>query len=82
MFLYEFTKTNRITTCPRTIICNTCEQMYVSGDILNAVENVDYQEYYGFPGSFFKSPPIVIDESTLKKLMKMNRTPPLNIDEQ
>ena len=45
--------------------------MNVLGDILNAGEIVEYQEYYGFTGSFFKIAPTVIDEYTKKKLMNM-----------
>ena len=45
------------TSSPRTIICNTCEKMNVSGDILNAGGNVEVLEDYGFKGSFFKTPP-------------------------
>ena len=54
--------------------------MNVSGDILNAGGNVVDQEDYGFTGSFFKISPIVIDENTQNKLIKMKRTPMLNND--
>ena len=40
--------------------------MNVLGDILNAGEIVEYQEYYGFTGSFFKIYLIVIDKITKK----------------
>ena len=56
--------------------------MNVSGDILNAGGNVEYHEDYGFTGSFFKVSPIVINDSTKKKLMKMKRTPMSNIYKQ
>ena len=38
----------------------------MSGDILNAGENVEEQEDYGFIGSFFQKAPIIIDGSTKK----------------
>ena len=41
------------------------------GDILNAGDNVGYQDYYGFTGSFFKTVPTVIDDCTRNKLLKM-----------
>ena len=56
--------------------------MNVSGNILNAGGNVEYQEYYGFTASFFKNSPFVIDNITKNELMKMKRTPMLNNDEK
>ena len=41
--------------------------MNLLGDILNAGDNVDGQEDYGFTGSFFKITPTVIDKYTKKK---------------
>ena len=40
--------------------------MNVLGDILNAGDNVKYQEDYGFTGSFFKITPTAIDDYKLK----------------
>ena len=40
MLLFEFPQALEINTCPRTIVCNNCELINVSGDILNAGENV------------------------------------------
>ena len=37
------------------------------GDILNAVDNFDDQDDYGFTGSFFKTPPTVIYDYTKSK---------------
>ena len=54
----------------------------MSGDILNSGANVEDQEDYGFIASFFKISPIVIDDITKNKLMKMKRTPMLNDYEQ
>ena len=36
-----FHKIREINPCPRTIISNTCEQINVSGDILNTGGNVE-----------------------------------------
>ena len=80
MFFSEFPQAKIIIPCQRTIICNYCEQMDVSGDILNAGGNVEDQKYYGFTGSFFKITPIVIDDISKKKLKKIKRTPILNND--
>ena len=82
MFLSGFTQEKLIIICPRTIICNTFEQINVSGNILNSGGNVVDREYYGFTGSFFKVSPIVIDDITKNKLMKMKITPMMNNDEQ
>ena len=56
--------------------------MNVAGDILNAGGNVEYQEDYGFTQSFFKISPIVIYDTTKRKLTKMKITPMLNNNEQ
>ena len=40
MLLSEFVHAVKIIPCPRTKICNKCEQSNTSGDILNAGENV------------------------------------------
>ena len=41
MSLSEFIHTVKIIPCPRTKICNKCEQSNTSGDTLNAGENAD-----------------------------------------
>ena len=41
------------------------------GEILNAVDNVDDQEDFGFTGSYFKISPTVIDDYTKKKFLNM-----------
>ena len=41
MFLYEFTLAVEINNCNWTTICNTCEQINIADDILNAGENVE-----------------------------------------
>ena len=55
-----------IIPCPRTIIWNNCKENNLLGDILNASNKVDDQEYYGFTGLFLKIGPTVIDEYTKK----------------
>ena len=42
------------------------------GDVLNAGDNVDDQEDYGFTGSIFNIAPTVIDHYTKNKLMNMH----------
>ena len=36
----------------------------MSGDILNADENIEDEDEYGFTGSFLNPPPIIIDNNT------------------
>ena len=60
MLLSEFSQAENKIPCPRTIICNNCEKMNLLGDILNAVDNVNDQEDYGFRGSYFKIAPTFI----------------------
>ena len=48
MLLYEFIHSVKIIPCPRTTICNKYEQSNTSCDILNAGENVDDEENFGF----------------------------------
>ena len=66
MLLSEFSQAEKISACPRKIICNDCEQNNLLGEILNAGDIVDDQEDYGFTGSYFKTAPTVIDEYTKK----------------
>ena len=50
---------------------------------MNAGDNVDDQEDFGFTGSSFKISPTVIDDYTEKKLMNMqleNLIPQINIE--
>ena len=68
MLLSEFSRAEKI-PCPGTIFCNNCEQQNMLGDILNAGDNVDYQEDYGFRESFLKISLTVIDNYTRKKLL-------------
>ena len=82
MLLSEFPQVLDINTYPRKVVCNTCEVIHTSGDILNSDENVEDKDEYGFTGSFFKNAPIIIDENTKMQLMKMQGTPKSNIDEQ
>ena len=56
--------------------------MNILGSILNAGDNVDNKEDYGFTGSFKKSAPTFIYDYT-KKLLNMqleNLRPQINID--
>ena len=53
------------------------------GEILNAGDNVDYQEDFGFIGSYFKILPTVIDDYTKNKFLNMqleNLRPMINIE--
>ena len=51
MLLYKFSNAERISAWLRTIICNKCAQNNMIGEILNAGENFDDREYFGFTGS-------------------------------
>ena len=62
MLLLGFLQAEKEIPRPRTIICNSHEQNILLGDILNAGDNVEYQEYYGITGSFFKIVSTVIDD--------------------
>ena len=48
MLLSGFTQALDMNTCPRTIMCNHCEVIHMSGDIFNADENVEDEDDYGF----------------------------------
>ena len=67
MLLSEFLHAERISVCPRTIIYNKCEQSNIRGDILNAGDNVDDQEIFGFTESHFKIASPNIDDYTKNK---------------
>ena len=54
MFRSDFMEAQVIIPCSRNIICNSCYQNIVSGDIFNDVGSLDEQEYFGLSGSFFK----------------------------
>ena len=54
MLLSEFSQALDINPCPRTVFCNNCEVIHMWGNILNAGENVEDKDEYGFTGSFFK----------------------------
>ena len=43
MLLSGFSHAERISACPRPIICNKCEQNNMRGEVLNAGDNVDDQ---------------------------------------
>ena len=51
----------------RKIIFNKCEKNNMRGDILNAGDNVDDQENFGFTESYFKIAPTNIDDYTKNK---------------
>ena len=55
MFLSKFPQAHKINTCPRTTICNSCEEIHISGNILHAGGNFEKKEDYGFTGSFKKT---------------------------
>ena len=48
VLLSEFSHSEIISACPRTIICNKCEQNIMREKILNASDNVDDKEKFGF----------------------------------
>ena len=48
MLLSDFNPAVKIFPCPRTTICNKCEHINRSDDILNAGDNVDDEEIFGF----------------------------------
>ena len=73
ILLSEFSHAERIIACPRTIICNNCEQINMRGDILNAGENVDDQDIFGFAESYFKIAPTNIDDYTKNKSLNMQQ---------
>ena len=80
--LSEFLHAERISACPKTIICNTCEQNNMRGEILNDGENVDDQNF-GFTESYLKIAPTNIDGYTKNKILNMqqeNLIPQINID--
>ena len=54
----------------------------MSGDILNADENFEDKNYYGFTEWFFKKSHIIVDDITKIQQMRMQRTPKSNIYEQ
>ena len=54
----------------------------MSGDVLNADENVEDENEYGFTVFFFQKYPIIIVDNIKMQFMKMHRTPKSNIDEQ
>ena len=54
ILLSEFPQALDINPCPSIIVCNICEVMNVSGDILNDDKNVEDKYEYEFTGSFFK----------------------------
>ena len=60
-YFLNFHKLKKIISFPRTTIHNNCEQNNMLGDILNAGDNFDDQEDYGFRGALFKIAPTVID---------------------
>ena len=83
VLLFEFILPLRIIACNKTTICNKCEQSNIRGDILNAGDNVDDRENFGFTESFFKIAPTNIDEYTKIKLLNMqqeNMRPQINIE--
>ena len=82
MLISEFLQALDMNPFPRKIVCNNFEVIHMSGDILNADENVEDKDDYGFIQQFFKKALIIIDENTRTQLMKMHRTQKLNIDEQ
>ena len=73
MLLSEFNHAVKIIPCPRTTICNKCEQSNTSGDILNAWDNANDGEIFGFSESYFKIAPRYLDECTKSKLLNLQQ---------
>ena len=73
MLISEFSYSERISACSREIICNKFEQNNMIGEVLNAGDNVDDQEYFGFTGSYFNISPTDIDDYTKNKFLNMQR---------
>ena len=46
MLLTKFSHAEGKIACPRTIICYKCEQNDMGGEILNAGDNVDDQDFF------------------------------------
>ena len=83
MMLSDYSQAEIIILCPLTIIYNHWGKNNLLGDILNAVDNVDDQEDYGFRGSYVKTDPTVIDDYTKKKFLNMEveiLRPKINIE--
>ena len=73
MLLSEFSHAERISAGPSEIIFNKSEQNNMIREILNAGDNVDDQEDFGFTGSYFKIAPTDIDHYTKNKFLNMQR---------
>ena len=73
MLLSEFKHAIKIIPCPRTTICNKCEQNNTSGDILTSGDNADDKEIFGFSESYFKTAPSHLDECTKHKILKLQQ---------
>ena len=73
MLLSKFSHAERISAYHRSIICNKCEQINTRGEILNAGDNVDDQENFGFTESYFKIAPTNIYDYTKIKLLNMQQ---------
>ena len=48
MLISEFLQALDMNPFPRKIVCNNFEVIHMSGDILNADENVEDKDDYGF----------------------------------
>ena len=73
MLLSEFNHSVKIISCSRTTICNKCEQINMSGDILKAGDNSRYEEMFGFSESYFKTAPSHLVECTKHKIVKLQQ---------
>ena len=71
MLLSEFSYSERISACSREIICNKFEQNNMIGEVFNAGDNIDDQEYFGFTGSYLNISPTDIDDYTKNKFLNM-----------
>ena len=83
MLLSEFNHAVKIITCPRTTICDKCDQSNTSGDILNTGDNAYDKDIFGFSEYYFKIAPKHLDECTKNKLLNLqqnNRRPQRNKD--
>ena len=73
ILLSEFLHAIDINPSPKKNICNICEVIHMSDDILNYDENVEDKYEYGFIGPFYEKFPMIIDDNT-KIHAENNRT--------
>ena len=73
MLLSQFIHAVKISPCPRTTICNKCEQSNMIDDILITGDNAYDEDIFGFSESYFKTAPSHLDECTKNKILKLQQ---------